>query len=128
VKWLKQFLIILIISFVSEMMKSVIPLPVPASVYGIAILWIALETKRIPQEAVKDVSRDLIKWMPLMFIPSAAGLLDSWNILRPVWPAFLATCVISACLVMIASGRITQAVLRKKGKKGALLEKSVTGL
>ncbi len=127
-KWLKQFLIILIIAFAGEMMKSVIPLPVPASVYGIAILWIALETKRVPLEAIKDASRDLVKWMPMMFIPSAAGLLDSWKILRPVWLAFLATCVLSACLVMIAAGRITQAVLRKKGKKGALLEKSVAEL
>ena len=41
-KYLKQFLIILLISFIGEILKAVLPLPVPASIYGMAILFVCL--------------------------------------------------------------------------------------
>ena len=43
-KLLKQFLIILAISFVGEILKYLLPLPVPASIYGMVILFIGLLT------------------------------------------------------------------------------------
>ena len=39
-KLLRQFLIILAISFVGEALKYLLPLPVPASIYGMVILFV----------------------------------------------------------------------------------------
>ena len=36
-KYLKQFLIILAISMIGEILKYLLPLPVPASIYGMLI-------------------------------------------------------------------------------------------
>ena len=43
-KYLKQFLIILSISLVGELLKYLLPLPIPASIYGMVILFVALLT------------------------------------------------------------------------------------
>ena len=51
-KLLKQFLIILAISFVGEILKYLLPLPVPASIYGMVILFIGLLTGLIPLNSV----------------------------------------------------------------------------
>ena len=40
-KLLRQVALILLISFVGEILKTVIPLPIPASVYGLVLMLIA---------------------------------------------------------------------------------------
>ena len=54
-KLLKQFLIILAISFVGEILKYLLPLPVPASIYGMVILFIGLLTGLIPLNSVNEI-------------------------------------------------------------------------
>ena len=83
-KFLRQFMIILAISFIGEVLKYIVPLPIPASIYGLVILFIALETGIIKLSAVKDTAKFLIEIMPVMFIPAGVGLMASWGILKPM--------------------------------------------
>ena len=83
-KYLRQFLLILLISFIGELLHEVLPLPVPASVYGFAILFIGLLSGVIKLAHVKDTGKLLIEIMPVMFIPDGVGLLASWPQLSPM--------------------------------------------
>ena len=74
-KYLRQFLIILGISFVGELLKVLLPLPIPASIYGMVILFIGLLTGWIPLDAVRDAGKFLIEIMPVMFIPAGVALM-----------------------------------------------------
>lgn len=67
-KYLKQFLIILAISFIGEILKYIVPLPIPASIYGMVIMFICLQTKILKLDDVKSVGKFLIEIMPVMFI------------------------------------------------------------
>ena len=120
-KYLKQFGIILAISFVGEILNYLIPLPIPASIYGIIILFLALELKIIKLSSVKDVGSFLIAIMPVMFIPAAVGLMESWGILKPSLIPIVAITLITTVIVMASSGLATQFVIRcgkkKEGKK-----------
>ena len=115
-KLLKQFLIILFVSFLGEILNYLIPLPIPASIYGILIMFLALELHIIPLSSVKDAGRFLIEIMPVRFIPAAVGLLNAWNILKPNWIIYTVIMFATTFIVMILSGKVTQAVIRK-GKK-----------
>ncbi len=54
-KYIKQFTIILVVSFIGELLNYLIPLPVPASIYGLVIMLICLLTGVIPlRHAVRD--------------------------------------------------------------------------
>ncbi len=113
-KYLKQFLVIILVSFAGEILKEVIPFPVPASIYGMIILFTCLSLGIIKEEQVSGASNFLVEIMPVMFIPAAAGLIDSWGILKPVLLPVSVITVVSTIVVMAASGMATQFVLKHK--------------
>ena len=117
-KFVKQFGIILLITFIGEVLHELLPIPVPAGIYGIVLLFICLKTKLIPVSEVKEASNFLIQIMPIMFIPAAVGLIDTWDILAPSWIQFLIVTVVTTVVVLVVSGLVTQAVIRLRNKKG----------
>ena len=68
-KYLKQFMVILAFSFLGEVLHQVLPLPIPASVYGLVFMLAALMTGVLKLHQVKETSAFLIEIMPVMFIP-----------------------------------------------------------
>ncbi len=116
-KKLFSLLIILAVSLVGEALEALIPLPIPASIYGMVLMLLCLMTRLIPLHAVKETGKFLIDIMPVMFIPAAVGLLDTWPALQEMLlPFFLATIPLML-LVMAVSGWVTQAVLRFRERR-----------
>lgn len=115
--YLKQFMIISLIALAGELLSFLIPLPIPASIYGIAILHALLISGRLRVESVKEVSSFLIAIMPVMFIPAAAGLLESFSLLSGNLLAYIVILVLSTLAVMAVSGRVTQHVIRSESSK-----------
>ncbi len=115
--YLKQFLIILAISLLGEVLKELLPLPIPASIYGMVFLFILLLTGVIKLDQVKDAGKFLIEIMPVMFIPAGVGLMSSWNVLKPVLVPVSVITVITIITVMGATGIVSQIVIRKDKSK-----------
>lgn len=118
-KHLQQFLIIIVISFVGEVLHALIPLPIPASIYGLVLMLICLITRLIPEQKVAAVSDFLIGIMPVMFIPSAVGLMGYWESVKPILLALIVITAVVNVVVFAISGRVTQAVIRIENKKKA---------
>ena len=116
-KFIRQFLIIILISFAGELLHAILPLSVPASIYGLLILLAGLQTKVIPLKAVDEAGGFLIEIMPMLFIPAGVGLMVSWGDLKPVLVPIMVTIVVTTVLVMGVSGRTAQFVLKKEEKK-----------
>ena len=110
-KYMRQFLLILLFSFVGEGLKKLLPFPVPASIYGLVLLFVALEVRIVKIAAVRDTG----KIMPLMFVPAGVGLITSWEALAPILVPVVVIMVVSTVVVMAVSGKVTQFVMRKKG-------------
>jgi holin-like protein len=117
-KYLKQLMIILVISFVGEILKAVLPFPVPASIYGMVILFVCLLTGVIKPEWVRETGKFLIEIMPAMFIPAGVGLMVSWGVLKPMLLPVSAVTVIALITVFAVTGRVSQAVIRHSKKGG----------
>ncbi len=113
-KYIAQFAIIVAVSFAGEILHCIIPLPIPASIYGLVLMLVGLITGIIPLNRVRETGKFLVEIMPLMFIPAAVGLLDSWSILKPILLPVAVITVVSTILVMAVSGRVTQAVMYRK--------------
>ena len=112
-KYLRQFLLILLISFIGELLHEVLP----ASVYGFAILFIGLLSGAIKLAHVKDTGKLLIEIMPVMFIPAGVGLLESWPQLAPIGVPVAVITLVSTVIVMVISGKITQFVIHKEAQR-----------
>ena len=116
-KFLRQFMIILRLSFLGEVLKMFIPLPIPASVYGLVLMLVCLMTGVLKTSQVKDAAFFLIEIMPVMFIPAAAGLIDSWGVLRPLIVPIMIITVVITVFVMAVTGRVAQMIAQKRGIK-----------
>lgn len=115
-KYLRQFLLILIFSFLGELLRYLIPLSIPGSIYGLVLLFIALMTGIVKLPQVKEASKFLIEIMPLVFIPAGVGLLTSWGVLQPILLPVAVITVVSTVVVMVVSGWVTQLVISRDKK------------
>lgn len=68
-KFVKQFSIILAFAFIGEVLHAAIPLPVPASIYGILLLFLALDRKWLAAGDIREAVGFLIQLMPVLFVP-----------------------------------------------------------
>ena len=121
-KFLRQFMIILLLSFLGEVLKMFIPLPIPASVYGLVLMLVCLMTGVLKTSQVKDAAFFLIEIMPVMFIPAAVGLMEAWEIIKPSFLQYVVIILLSTVVVMGVSGLITQKVIcsgKGSAKEGA---------
>lgn len=117
-KYVWQFCIILLVTFLGEMLHELLPLPVPTGIYGMAFMFLALWLKIIPLSAVEDTADFLIEIMPLMFIPAVVRLMSTWTEIKPMLlPSVIAITVVTA-VVMGAAGLGAQGIQRLDEKRG----------
>ncbi|BEU88534.1 CidA/LrgA family protein [Selenomonas sp. TAMA-11512] len=119
-KYLREFAIILGITCIGEIIKYLIPLPIPASVYGLIIMLSLLSSGRLRLNQVQVTGRILIETMPLMFIPAGVGLMFYWDELQPVIVPVLVITFITTIVVSVSTGKMSDALLtwKNRGKHG----------
>ena len=114
-EYLVQLLIILGFTFAGEACSRLIPLPVPAAVYGLVLLFLALITGVVKVEKVRAVGNWLIGIMGVFFVAPVVNLLDSWETVRRVLLPVLVSVVLCAVIVFAVAGKVTQWLRRKGG-------------
>lgn len=106
--YLFQFARILAFCFLGEICHAVLPLPIPASIYGLLLLLAALRFGIVKLEQVKEVGLFLTGIFPLLFVPAAAGVMELGSqLMNLLLPAVLAIVPITA-LVMAVTGMVAQ--------------------
>ncbi len=116
-KYLKQLMIIMAVSFAGELLNRLLPLPVPGSVYGLLIMFLCLVSGLIKLEQVEEAGTFLIKVMPALFIGPCVSLMTMGGDLAGKLIPILAVCLASTVAVMAVTGLVSQAVLSRKAKK-----------
>ena len=112
-KYLSQFLIILGFTFVGEALQRMIPLPIPASVYGLVLLFIALCFGIVKVEQVKQVGSFLISVLPVLFVAPTVGILEDWSLIAQNLLPVMLLILGSTVLTFGIAGRITRAFVKK---------------
>ena len=107
-KYLTQFSIILAISFVAEILAALIPVKIPASIYGLVIMLLALIFKLIKVAQIRETVSFFMQIMPMIFIPAGAAIIIAGDKLRESFFAIIAITAISTVAVIAASGSVTQ--------------------
>lgn len=113
-KYIHQFLIIITISFIGELLSTLLPFPIPASVYGLIIMLICLFTKIIKLNQIENVADWLIIIMPLLFVPSAVSLINVADTLLQDILIISVITLVSTIIVMVVTGKIAQLIIERK--------------
>ena len=116
-KYLNQFLIILGFSLIGEVLQRIVPLPIPASVYGIVLLFLALCLKLVKVEQVKTAGSFLTSILPLLFVSPAVGILENWDLIKGSLFAMLLLALATTCLTFGIAGRVAQSLSGKGGEQ-----------
>ena len=114
-KYLRQFTIIMSFAFMAEVIHSIVPLPIPASIYGLLIMLAALEKGVIKPSNIKDTALFLIEIMPVMFIPAAVGIIEYYHTLKGLYIEVGLLLVLTTAVTIVLTGLTTQVVI-KRGK------------
>lgn len=115
-KLLRQFLIILIICFIGEVLNKVVHVPLPGSIIGMILLFICLITGVIKLEKVDEISRFLIDHLAFFFIPAGVGLLGYVGVLKESILPILVICFVTTLVVMIVTGWTIQLIKGRKSR------------
>ena len=108
VKYIFQFARITAFCLAGEVLAVVLPLPIPASVYGLLLMVAALKTGVLKLDQVRETGLFLTGIFPLLFVPAAAGVVELGSQLMDLLlPAVLAIVPITA-LVMAVTGMVAQ--------------------
>lgn len=112
--FLFQFLIISLFCFLGELLNYVLPFPIPASIYGMVLLLMALTARLIKPEYIQDCATFLIAVMPCFFILPCVSLITIWDSISGNLPAIFFIAAITTCIVMAVTGLSAQFIIQKK--------------
>lgn len=118
-KILKQFFIILLISALGDLLNSLIPLPVPGTVWGMLLLFAALLLGIVKLEQVEDTADFFMSILPLLFVPFGVSLLRSYHVLARHALSIVAITIVSFFICFAVTGKTADFLIARKDKAGA---------
>lgn len=107
-------MIIVAFTVIGELLHIWIPLPVPASVYGLLLLFAALHTGLLQLASVQTVVDWMISILPILFVAPGVSILGCWDLLAPYMVPLLIVIVTSTILVFLVSGKVCQWLEERK--------------
>lgn len=113
-KYIRQFCIILGFSLLGEVLHRLIPFSIPASIYGLVFLFLALLTGLLKLEKIKETGGFLTSMLSLLFVSPVVNLLDCWDRVASNLVPILLIVVVSTLLTFGISGSVAQALLKRR--------------
>lgn len=101
-------------TLMGELLHLLLPLPIPAAIYGLLLLLASLILGIVKKEQIQDTGGFLIAVMPALFISPAVNLLASWGLIAGQLVPIAVITVVSTFVVFAAAGLVTQHLLKKK--------------
>ena len=118
-KYLHEAVIIAAVTFAAEIIKFCVPLPVPASIYGLILLFVLLKSGVVKLEQIEHVGGLLLELMPLLLVPASVSVLADLETVRTMLAPLLLAGFLGTALVMLTAGRTAQRIIRsRRGGRG----------
>lgn len=115
-KYLSQFLLITAFSLAGECLQRLIPVTIPASVYGIILLFAALNLGLVKVEQVKDAGGFLSSILPILFVSPVIGILENWTQIKGSVLSIFLLSALTTVMTFAISGKIAQWICGKENR------------
>lgn len=116
-KYVKQFAVIGLVTLIGEILNYLLPLPVPASIYGMVLLFLCLKFRVIRLSQVEETADWFLSIMPIFFIVPTVGIMDSYLLIKNELLQMVILSVVSTVVVMVVTGWVSQLIMRRDEKK-----------
>lgn len=109
----KQLLYILSFSLLGEVLSKVFTLPIPGSVIGMLLLFLALQFKLLKVKDVETVGGFLLGNLSILFLPAGVGIMVYFPVIKDTWWLLLIISLLTTAFTIGFVGLIVQGVKRK---------------
>lgn len=110
-KYIYQFARLMGFCLAGELLRHLLPLPIPAGIYGLILLFLALLTGAVKPEQVKQASDLLTSIFPVLFVPIMVGIMEVWDLVAANWLPIVLAAVPITWAVMAAAGKVAQKII-----------------
>ncbi|OCG19222.1 hypothetical protein A9G22_10910 [Gilliamella sp. App2-1] len=94
--------------WVGKIISKILPIMIPGSIIGLLILFLLLTFQLIPTCWIKNSCNLFMRYMTLLFIPAAMGIMDNYSLLMQNWVPIIFGCVGSSLIILILSAFLTE--------------------
>lgn len=102
---LTGFLIIFGCLFLGEVVIHLTKLPLPPSVIGLLLLFMALQLGLIKLEKVQSVAKNFLDYLAFMVVPACISIMQYLDMLKADWlPLLVGTVVSTLCVLFVTAG------------------------
>ncbi|MCI2789306.1 antiholin-like murein hydrolase modulator LrgA [Staphylococcus warneri] len=109
----QQALTLAVILFISKIIEEIMPIPMPASVIGLVLLFIALCTGIVKLEQVESVGTALTNNISFLFVPAGISVINSLPILSKSPILIILLIIISTIFLLVCTGYASQLLVTK---------------
>ncbi|MGI6028411.1 MAG: CidA/LrgA family protein [Candidatus Heteroscillospira sp.] len=114
-RYLRQLCIILAISCAGELLRFLLPFPIPAGIYGFVLLFVMLCTGAVRLDQVEGAADLLVEIMQLILLPACVSIMDYWSSMADIIPAMFVICLVSTAAVLGTAGRVSDFIIDRRG-------------
>jgi len=104
--------LLLACQFVGEVVVRAVGAPLPGPVLGLLILLAILSVRGGPDPELRSVSDALLRYLALLFVPAAVGVITQLDVLGRNWLPVLVSILVSTALGLLVTGLLMQRFVR----------------
>lgn len=109
-KYYVQFMLICLFAVIGEAISTFFKLPIPGSIIGLFLLFLALYFKLIRLRHIHAVAEFLLANMTILFLPAGVGIMERWDAisgdLLPIALIILGALVLNIVVIALVVGFI----------------------
>ncbi|MCM3035550.1 antiholin-like murein hydrolase modulator LrgA [Bacillus pumilus] len=121
--FLSQAFIFATVMFVSNLISMYLPIPMPASVIGLVLLFVLLTTKMVKLEQVEQLGTSLTGLISFLFVPSGISVIQSLGVMQEVGVQVVGVIIIATIMLLAATGLFSQLLMQLSEKPQKRKEK-----
>ncbi|OIJ31125.1 CidA/LrgA family protein [Staphylococcus sp. LCT-H4] len=112
VRVLLQIIIIMGVTYVGNILQSVLHIPIAGSIVGLILFFLLLQFKIIPSKWVSEGSNFFLTFMVFFFVPSVVGVMDVVSEINLNFILFFVMIALGTCCVALVSGFIAEKMVK----------------
>ncbi|MFQ0992392.1 CidA/LrgA family protein [Gilliamella apicola] len=120
----RGLIILTLCLWVGNIISKIIPIMIPGSIIGLLLLFFLLAFQLIPTCWIKNSCNLFMRYMTVLFIPAAMGIMDNYSLLLENWIPIIFSTVGGSLIVLIFTAFLTENFQKKiSSQKRTILSK-----
>lgn len=113
-KFLREFTILCTCLFVGSILKTLIPLPIPETIYGMAILFALFITKAIKTADVRGAANVILSNMSFLFVPVGVGIIEHFALFKQNFVSMFAITFLATAVAMTVTMLVVTLIQKRR--------------